>query len=585
MKASSPTALDFRNVNTLWCSVLVETLYRLGLRQAVISPGSRSTALTVALVRHRGVQCVPVVDERSAAFFALGLAKRSETPVVLVCTSGTAGANYFPAIIEAQESGVPLLVITADRPPEMRECRSGQTIDQQKLFGAHVNFHHELAVPAATMAQLRYLRQTLVHAWERTRWPDGGPVHLNAPFRDPLAPISDGSARALRTILREDEFFAEVRPPARPLAQIELTGFPTSKRGIIVVGPGDEGNSPEGLDAIAGLAEDLGWPVLADGLTGLRGAAPNFPALITHYDAIVRSPKAARLLEPEVVLCINTWPTSKLLRTWMEKCGPKVWLLSRRSQNCDPLHLSTRHLRCSVTAFSSSLLSAGRSSSRYADRWQKAEAAAKRTIERGLARATAFEGMAAVTLARGLPPRTPVFVANSMPVRDVEYFWPATDLRLALYFNRGANGIDGTLSTALGIAHGDRPAVLLTGDLALLHDTNGLLLRAKLRGSLTVVVINNRGGGIFEHLAIAAFNPPFEEFFATPQDVDFGKLAAAHGATHALVRDWEHLHTLVAKLPKSGIRILEIRTARKADAAFRKKLFAETARAVDAAMA
>ena len=192
------SSLDFRNTNSLWGSVLVETLAQLGLRQAVISPGSRSTPLTFQFARHKGIESIPVLDERSAAFFALGLARRTQRPVVLLCTSGTAGANYFPAIIEAQESGVPLLVITADRPPEMRECRSGQTIDQQKLFGSHVNFYHEFTVPVASLALLGYLRQTVAHAWERTQWPFGGPVHLNAPFRDPLPPIDgrEGSDQA-----------------------------------------------------------------------------------------------------------------------------------------------------------------------------------------------------------------------------------------------------------------------------------------------------------------------------------------------------------------------------------------------------
>src|SRR5471032_2940780 len=188
----SPPQLDFRNTNSLWCSVLVETLARLGVRSAVISPGSRSTPLTLAFAAHPDISAIPVLDERSAAFFALGLAKQRQLPVALVCTSGTAGANYFPAVIEARESGVPLLIITADRPPEMRACASGQTIDQQKLYGSHVNFFHELGVPEADVSRLRYLRQMVAHACDRTLQPFTGPVHLNAPFRDPLPPVADG---------------------------------------------------------------------------------------------------------------------------------------------------------------------------------------------------------------------------------------------------------------------------------------------------------------------------------------------------------------------------------------------------------
>ena len=582
MNAPLKTSLDFRNTNSLWGSVLVETLHRLGLHHAVISPGSRSTPLTMAFARHPGIESIPVLDERSAAFFAVGLAKRTQRPVVLLCTSGTAGANYFPAVIEAQESSVPLLVITADRPPEMRECRSGQTIDQQKLYGSHVNFQHELAVPVASLPMLRYLRQTVAHAWARAQWPAAGPVHLNAPFRDPLPPVANDSTRLLKSALREDLFFAQVQPLRRMLDPVERMDFPVTKRGLIVAGPAEEGFSPVDIGILASLAKDLGWPVLADGLSGLRGDAAHFPNLVTRYDAIVRSPKVGQRLKPDVVLCIGSWPTSKALRDWMEKCTPAVWLVTTRTQNLDALHLATRHVRGGLRALGMGVVATGRGPARYAESWRRAETAAKRCFEEALAGVHKnFEGLAVVNLAKHLPALTPFFVANSMPVRDVEYFCPANDRAHQIYSNRGANGIDGTLSTALGMAHGNpRPAVLLTGDLALLHDTNGFLIGRKFRGSLTIVLINNRGGGIFEHLPVAQFNPPFEEYFATPQEADFRKLCATYGVAHVPVRDWKHFAGLVAKLPKKGIRVLEVRTDRKRDAAFRKKLFRDAAHAV-----
>ena len=577
--------LDLRNTNSLWGSVLVETLHRLGLRHAVISPGSRSTPLTMAFARHPGVESIPVLDERSAAFFALGLAKGTQRPVVALCTSGTAGANYFPAVIEAQEGGVPLLVITADRPPEMRECRSGQTIDQQKLFGGHVNFHHELAVPVASLPLLRYLRQTIIHAWERTQWPEPGPVHLNAPFRDPLAPVPDGTTKALRRQLDEAGFFAGVHPPLRVLSRMEPSGFPVNKRGLIIAGPVDGGISPIEAGIMAGLAHDLDWPVLADGLSGMRGDAERYPSMIVRYDTILRSAKAARRLRPEVGLCVGGWPTSKTLRAWLEACAPEIWMVTDRTQNLDALHLATRHVRCGLWAFAESVASSEWRHDAYTRRWHRADEAAGRSLTQGLAKAHGkFEGAVVTRLAAHLPAQTPVMVANSMPVRDVEFFWPPNDLGHQIHFNRGANGIDGTLSTALGIAHAGRPAVLLTGDLALLHDTNGFLIRPRFKGSLTIVLINNRGGGIFEHLPVANYNPPFEEFFATPQQADFKQLCAAHQVPHVSVRDWSHLAGLIAKLPRQGIRVLEVRTDRKRDAAFRQQLFARAARAVEQAV-
>ncbi len=585
MTAAPTFSLDYRNANSVWGGVLVETLHRLGLRHAVISPGSRSTPLTMAFARHPVVESIPVLDERSAAFFALGLAKRTQRPVVVLCTSGTAGANYFPAVIEAQESGVPLIVITADRPPEMRECRSGQTIDQQKLYGSHVNFYHELAVPAATGPLLRYLRQTVIQAWERSQWPEAGPVHLNAPFRDPLAPVRDGSTKARRKQLDEAEFFAAVRPPPRVLARIEPVDFPVNKRGLIIAGPADHGLSAMEAGIMAGLAYDLGWPVLADGLSGMRGDAERYPTMITRYDAVLRSAKAARQLKPEVVLCVGGWPVSKSLRAWLEASAPEVWMVTNRAQNLDALHLATRHVRCGLWAFAESVASSEWRHDDYVRLWQTADAAVGRSLALGLARAhPGFEGAVVPRLAAHLPAQSALMVANSMPVRDVEFFWPANDLGHQMFFNRGANGIDGTLSTALGIAHAGAPAVLLTGDLALLHDANGFLLRPKLHGSLTIVLINNDGGGIFEHLPVAGFNPPFEEFFATPQHADFKKLCAAHKVPHVLVRDWTQLTDLVAQLPSQGIRVLEVRTDRKRDAAFRQKLFAAAARAVEQAL-
>ncbi|HVT71520.1 MAG TPA: 2-succinyl-5-enolpyruvyl-6-hydroxy-3-cyclohexene-1-carboxylic-acid synthase [Lacunisphaera sp.] len=586
MSKAAASRLDFRNTNSLWGGVLVETLHRLGLRHAVISPGSRSTPLTMALARHRGIASFPVLDERSAAFFALGLAKRTRRPVVLVCTSGTAGANYYPAVIEAQESGVPLLVITADRPPEMRDCRSGQTIDQVRLYGDHVNFFHEFAVPEATMPRLRYLRQTVVHAWERTQWPDAGPVHLNAPFRDPLPPLADGRTREIRAAWDDAEFFGTVRPPERVLSRIEQCGFPVDRRGVIVVGPVDGAPTPVEAGILAGLAYNLGWPILADALSGLRGDAERYPGLVTRYDALLRNRRLARQLRPEVVLGLGGWPTSKVLRAWLEDSGAEAWMISARRSNQDSLHLATRHLRCSLWAFAEGVASSPGRHDAYAAAWQRADRAAGRWLERKVeGTAWMFEGRAVHELSRHLPAGTPVFVANSMPVRDAEYFWNAGDLGHPLYCNRGANGIDGTLSTALGLAQADRPAVLLTGDLALLHDANGFLIRPRFRGGLTIVLINNHGGGIFEHLPVAGFEPPFEEFFATPQAVDIAGLCRAHGVDHVRVRDWAHFVRLVRTLPGKGLRVLEVRTDRKRDAAFRKRLLDAAARAAAAALA
>jgi len=578
---TKPTALllDYRSPNALWGSLLAETLARRGLTQAVISPGSRSTPLTLAFTRHPRIECVPVLDERSAAFFALGLARRTRRAVALVCTSGTAGANYHPAVIEAQAAGVPLLVLTADRPPEMRGCRSGQTIDQQKLFGGHVNFYHELAVPAADALRLRYLRQAVAHAWDRTQWPVPGPVHLNAPFRDPLAPAGDAADPALARLVDEQTFFAGPEEDRRAGTRVDAAALAktlrarTGDRGIIVAGPAQPEDPAAYSRAVARVASRLGWPVLADALSPLRHHAGTVRNLVTSYDLIARSEALTRELRPDRVLCLDEWPTSKALRQWLERVDPPVTLLTPQLENPDALHLRGTVVHGSIERLDGDLprKAAARG---WLGRWLGPDRRLRRQASVALARTDwLFEGAISAQLPGALSAGTAVMLANSMPVRDAEYFWPPNSRAHAIYFNRGANGIDGTLSTALGLAHGGAPVVLLTGDLALLHDVGGFRLARRLRGSVTVVLVNNNGGGIFEHLPVARHDPPFEDFFATPQDADFAGLCAAHAVPHARVRGWAQLRRLLAARPRRGLRVLEVRTDRKRDAAFRQELF------------
>ena len=280
------------------------------------------------------------------------------------------------------------------------------------------------------------------------------------------------------------------------------------------------------------------WPVLADGASPARFHAGRIPGLVSTYDLILRNPAAAERLRPEVVLCIGDWPASKVLRGWVESSGAAVWMAGGRGDNRDALHGRARWIGGSLAFIARSLPQAMETNG-YERMWARFEAKARAALDARLeAESRLIEPKAAWLLARMLPAGSTLAVASSMPVRDVEYMAGPSDRGITPRCNRGANGIDGTLSTACGLAHGaSAPVTLLTGDLAFLHDSNGLLLRARLKGSLTVVLINNRGGGIFEHLPVASFDPPFEEFFATPQDVDFATLCAAHAVPHTLVRD------------------------------------------------
>ncbi|MBD2250619.1 2-succinyl-5-enolpyruvyl-6-hydroxy-3-cyclohexene-1-carboxylic-acid synthase [Nostoc parmelioides] len=569
--------IAYKNINQLWAYIFTETLKRLGLAYAVICPGSRSTPLTVAFAQQApDIEAISILDERSAAFFALGLAKVTGRPVAIVCTSGTAGANFYPAVIEAQESRVPLLLLTADRPPELRDCHSGQTIDQVKLFGSYPNWQTELALPVSDMGMLGYLRQTVIHSWYRMQAPTPGPVHLNIPFRDPLAPIPDGADLSyLLAKFHPEEFFAGITDITSLPDHSQLSIPPEwlqSQRGIIIAGVAQPQQPQEYCRAIALLSQTLQWPVLAEGLSPIRNYADLNPYLISTYDLILRNQQLGTRLAPDMVIQIGDMPTSKELRTWIDTHQPRRWVIDPSDQNLDPLHGRTTHLRIRVEELGCKGIEKDKSSvSEYLQLWCNTETKVRVNVDETLDKMEDLvECKAAWLLSQMLPPETPLFIANSMPVRDVEFFWKPNNLRVRSHFNRGANGIDGTLSTALGIAHRQQSSVLITGDLALLHDTNGFLIRNKFVGHLTIILINNNGGGIFEMLPIAKFEPPFEEFFGTPQDIDFAQLCTTYNVQHELIHSWVHLQQRLNPLPNTGIRVLELRTNRKIDAQWRR---------------
>ncbi|WP_298905148.1 2-succinyl-5-enolpyruvyl-6-hydroxy-3-cyclohexene-1-carboxylic-acid synthase [uncultured Nostoc sp.] len=567
--------IAYKNVNQLWAYILTETLKRLGLTCAIICPGSRSTPLAVAFAQQvPEIEAISILDERSAAFFALGQAQATGRPVVLVCTSGTAGANFYSAVIEASYSRVPLLVLTTDRPPELRDCHSGQTVDQLRLYGNYPNWQTELALPSADLGMLAYLRQMVIHSWERAQTPTKGPVHLNIPFRDPLAPVPDGTDLSyLQSQFQPEDFFAGIANPfSMPHAPFPIPKeWKECDRGIIIAGVAQPQQPEEYCRAIAQLSQTLKWPVLAEGLSPVRNYAELNPYLISTYDLILRNQQLAKQLAPEMVIQVGEMPTSKELRTWIDTTQPRRWIIDPSDQNLDPLHGRTTHLRISVEDIKAEERNLSFSSD-YVHKWCDAEAKVRLAVDQTMGKIDEIiESKAAWLISQILPPGTPLFIANSMPVRDVEYFWKPNNLGVRSHFNRGANGIDGTLSTALGIAHRQQSSVMLTGDLALLHDTNGFLIRNKFVGHLTIVLINNNGGGIFEMLPIAKFDPPFEEFFGTPQDIDFAQLCATYNVEHELITSWQQLQQRLNPLPTQGVRVLELQTNRKADAKWRQE--------------
>jgi len=574
---------DFPHANALWAAVLAETLARKGVSLAVVSPGSRSAPLAVALARSGSIEVLPALDERSAAFFALGHARRTGCLAALLCTSGTAAANYWPAVVEASESEAPLVILTADRPARLRACGAGQTIDQTKLYGGCVRHFRELAEPAPDLERLRYLRQSVAWAVEASLGERPGPVHLNVPFDEPLAPFaSEPFGHPLQGEAAWEAFFASLAPPRAPApASFEVAervaAFVAQGEGIAIAGQAAPGDPRTWTRNAVAFFDQLGWPVLCDALNPLRhgGRLPQRACLA--YEFALRAERSNPALAPGRVLVVGELPTCKTLRSWLGELDPELLQLRPSRAQRDPAHTRSRFEAFSFERETIPLPRSGaaREESPLARAWREADAAALRRLEAGFRRIEAEdapirEPLLPRLLARYAAPEAAIFVASSLPVRDAEWFWPAGDRGHRLRFSRGASGIDGTLSTAMGLAHGGPPTYLLTGDLAFLHDANGLLNAAALEGSLTVVLVNNGGGGIFEMLPVARVQDVFERLFATPQKVDFARLAAAHGVERRLLDTQGDLARALAAPPRRGLRLLEVATDRKADAALRK---------------
>jgi len=554
----------------LFAAALVDELARAGVREVCICPGSRSTALAIAAAQHTLLRCWSQIDERSAGFFAVGAAKATRAPAALICTSGTAAANFYPAVIEAYHAHVPLIVLSADRPPELREWGAGQTIDQVHLYGTHVRWFAEVAVPNGNPRMLRYAREVGCRAVAGACGPPAGPVHLNLPFRDPLAPNSTAAEPEISTSNRGSQSYTRVchgaqAPQPEDLERlVEVAN--SCERGVITCGPMDAG--PELCAAIANLASALGWPILADPTSQLRSGAHSQGApVLGNSDLFLRDERVARTLEPEAVLHFGGTPTSKSQRLWLEGHVPEhLILVDPEAGWSDPCHLASELLQVDPLALCDALIRRA-SRPRGESAWLQCALRAGRCTAGVVESLVAdedelFEPRAIRELAEALPDGAIVYVSNSMPVRDLDAFLPVSNRLLRVLANRGANGIDGMISSALGAAASQpQPVVLLTGDLALLHDVGALQAARRHSLNLTVVVFNNDGGGIFSYLPVADRADPeiFETHFRTPHGADLGGIVAGFGAGFARVSSWEHFRaSFKSAFATPGVSVVEI---------------------------
>ncbi len=539
-----------------------DELARCGMRHACTSPGSRSTPIVLSLVREPRIRCWSHVDERCAGFFALGAAKASGLPLAVTCTSGTAAANLAPAVIEAHQARVPMIVLTADRPAELRDVGAGQTIDQLKLYGDAVKWFFEVGVDDAARARLRWIRALACRAYSTALEGRPGPVHLNFPLREPLVmseplPADDGGRPGGRPWVSR-----EPRAPA-PAARPELPA-----RGVIVAGRDERGR---GLGAAAArFAERAGYPLLADPLSGARHG----PAAIAHYDLLLRDPRFAARMRPELVLRIGDLPTSKPLRAWLEALAgvPQVALDPEGAWQDPAAVVSVSEPGDPVAALESGAPETPAEPDWLAA-WRGADDAAARAIDETLGDELS-EPLVARSLGEWLPAEATLFVASSMPVRDIEEFFAAHELAPRVLSNRGANGIDGTVSSAFGAAAaGAGPVVLLIGDVALAHDIGGLLAARRLRLKLTIVLLNNDGGGIFHFLPVVGERDAFEEHVATPHGLEFARAAELYGLAYEAPGTVDALREAVARsVDADGATIVEVRTDREANLALHRRV-------------
>jgi 2-succinyl-5-enolpyruvyl-6-hydroxy-3-cyclohexene-1-carboxylate synthase len=591
--SNDATAQATAYANSLRAAVVMGVLQKAGVGMCVISPGSRSAPLVLAAARTAGLKTWVAIDERSAGFLALGYARRSGQPVALICTSGSAPAHYFPAVIEASEAGIPLIVLSADRPPELRDCAAGQTIDQTRLFGDFVRHFFDLGLALDEESDPAYVRNRILTAMTFAAGSNPGPVQLNLPFREPLvpdpqAPILSDTAhikQKLEAILAglDASTFASASF-VDAFSNGQLSDLFSHKRGIILVGAHPPLGGGEAFsEALFEIANKLGWPLFADAAAAPRFHVSASSSVIAHYDVLLRDPDLAQSMQPDFVLQVGALPTAKVLRQWLKINPFPTVIIDPRPRNLDPLQRSHQHWQTTIQSLAKALAQMPNTPSKadWLELWTSMDRAATTAMQSVLAEKQSSadclsEPMWPHLLVQALDGITcDLHFASSMPVRDAEWLLPSGSIRGEGFANRGANGIDGTLSTALGAAAASsRPMVLVCGDLAFLHDSNALLNATQFKGNLTVLLIDNRGGRIFESLPIARQESDFEHYFATPQRVDFAQLAAAHQVPFIDLQAVDAVQAIRQSVSKNGLRILRLQSDNKVAMQLRRELFA-----------
>jgi len=582
-------------LNVAWAARFVAALHGAGVRDAIICSGSRSAPLALAFDRSP-IETRVSLDERAASFFALGLAKASRRPVAVVCTSGSAAANFFPAIVEASSARVPLIVATADRPPELRDTGAPQTIDQVKLFGDLVRWFVEVGTPEDSRAMLDYAASLGTRAAAEAWRPPAGPVHLNFAFREPLLPEPDALPPPPLPAAEAHVAPEALRPPARAIERLAKTAR-ALRRGLIVCGPDD--GAAEFATRIARLSEVTGYPVLADPGSQVRFGHGAQAPILGAYDAFLRSPVFADRHGPEIVVQFGAALSSKAFHAYATRNPASTHVIVDPAGAWrSPARRAREVVAASPEEVAAALTEALEGSTDPLPSWREefesAERLAREVLSRHLEEADEFrEGKIFPALLEALPESGTLYVGNSMAIRDLDTFVPAHPRRVRVLANRGANGIDGVVSSALGAsAASEGPLLLVTGDLSFHHDLNALHMAREERAGpsrgrvgATVVVVHNDGGGIFSFLP-AARHPAFERYFGTPHGIDFAPVATMYAIPHSRPRSWSQLVERARdSLAARATEVIEIQTDREENRAWHQTVWDDVVRAIGRAFA
>ncbi|WP_010532311.1 2-succinyl-5-enolpyruvyl-6-hydroxy-3-cyclohexene-1-carboxylic-acid synthase [Lentibacillus jeotgali] len=553
---------------TRYTANFVDGLVQSGLSDVVISPGSRSTPLAMTIAEHPGLKQWVVIDERSAAFFALGMAKKRHHAVAIVCSSGTAAANYFPAIIEAYYSRVPLVVLTADRPHELRDTGAPQAIDQVKMYGDYAKWFHEMALPEADEKMLAYARGKASRAVNTANEGNPGPVHLNFPFREPLIP--DLSLENLWGERSPEPFYTKTEGK-RKLDRDQLENLRSKlqsfHKGLIVCGPQTDQALPA---AVSELAAAWQIPILADPLSQVRAGEHHKDVVIEGYDAILRSESIREKLKPDFIIRFGAMPVSKPYLFYVKEHNSiPQFVVENTAGYREPAGNKTEMIYADAALLCKDLMNlADRDSSdaKWLQTWQNMNQTAKDFLLESDDENGVTEGEAVRSLMEVIPDNSGIYVGNSMAVRDLDTFFMTTPKSIEVLSNRGANGIDGMISSGMGAASIGAPVTLLLGDLSFFHDMNGLLAAKHYGLNITILVVNNNGGGIFSFLPQVKHEAHFEALFGTPLDIEFEQAVNMYGGTYQQpANEAELKQALESSYEYDGLSVVEVKTDRAAN--------------------